>query len=97
MSNPLESVVEEDLKAIVKAAGGLCLKLPANLYRGIPDRMVLLPGGKLIFVELKRLKKSRVMAKQSHFSETLLTLGFLCVIIHGRPDLDNFVRTHVES
>lgn len=95
--NPLEAVVEEDLRKTVKKAGGLCFKLPAHLYIGIPDRLVLLPGGKIFFVELKRKRNSRTAAMQSRFQEILCSLGFTCVILKGRPDLDNFVRTHVES
>lgn len=96
-SNPLESKVEDDLKAAVKKAKGLCIKLPAILYIGIPDRLVLLPGGRMFFVELKRAKKGRVSAMQDRFRETLCSMGFTCVILKGRPDLDNFVRTHVEA
>ena len=95
--DPLESKVEEDLKKAVKAAKGLCIKLPAILYIGIPDRLVLLPGGRMFFVELKRAKKGRVSAMQDRFRETLCSMGFTCVILKGRPDLDNFVRTHVEA
>lgn len=96
-NNPLESKVEDDLKKKIKEAGGLCLKLPAILYTGIPDRLVLLPGGRVFFVELKRAKRGRVAAMQDRFREILCSLGFTCVILKGRPDLDNFVRTHVES
>ena len=97
MSNPLEVVVEDELRKKVVAAGGLCIKLPAILYRGIPDRLVLLPGARIFFVELKRAKKGRISIHQDRFKETLCSLGFPCVTILGRPDLDNFVRTHVES
>lgn len=97
MSNPLEAVVEEELRLAIKAAGGLCIKLPAILYRGIPDRLVLLPRARIFFVELKRAKKGRGSVHQDRFKETLCSLGFPCVTILGRPDLETFVRNHVES
>ena len=95
--NPLESKVENDLKKAVEKAGGLCIKLPAFLYAGIPDRLVLLPGGRVHFVELKRARKGRVSRLQDRFRETLCSMGFSCVTLKGRPDLDIFVRTHVEA
>lgn len=95
---PLETSVEGDLRAAVIAAGGLCLKLPAILYRGIPDRLVLLPGARIFFVETKRVKShSRTSIHQSRTREFLRTLGFQALIIHGHPALQEFIETHVKS
>lgn len=48
----LEKQVEQYLTKQVKSFGGLSLKLTSII--GIPDRLVLLPGGRCVFVELKR-------------------------------------------
>lgn len=48
----LEKQVEQYLIRRVKSLGGLSLKLTSLI--GIPDRLVLLPGGRCVFVELKR-------------------------------------------
>lgn len=48
----LEKQVEQYLIKQVKSLGGLSLKLTSLI--GIPDRLVILPGGKVVFVELKR-------------------------------------------
>lgn len=37
----------------VKRLGGLALKLECPGYTGVPDRLILLPGGRVRFVELK--------------------------------------------
>lgn len=99
MSPPLEASVEEDLRKAVEKVGGLCIKLPALLYRGIPDRMVLLPGGRLFFVELKRSPKARTKSStrvhQDRFRKILLNLGFICLKIEGRDQLEEFISTHV--
>lgn len=50
----LERAVEEHLVGRVRAAGGLALKLVSPSLIGLPDRLVLLPGGEAFFVELKR-------------------------------------------
>ncbi len=48
----LEKQVEQYLVKQVKSLGGLSLKLTSLI--GIPDRLVLLPGSRLVFIELKR-------------------------------------------
>lgn len=48
-----ESAVERRLVQGVKKAGGLALKFVSPGHAGVPDRLVLLPKGRVIFVELK--------------------------------------------
>ena len=45
-----ESALERRLVAEVRKAGGMCLKFTSPSTRGVPDRIVLLPGGIMIFV-----------------------------------------------
>ena len=52
-SKDSEKLVERKLVELIKQNGGLCIKLLTNQFTGLPDRMCLLPQGKLIFVELK--------------------------------------------
>jgi hypothetical protein len=49
----LERDVEAALVKRVKALGGLCEKFTSPSARSVPDRIVTLPGGKIVFVELK--------------------------------------------
>lgn len=53
MKTKLESKFESEFMAWVHKQGGLAIKLPSNMYTGIPDRMVLYEG-KVAFIELKR-------------------------------------------
>jgi hypothetical protein len=53
-TRPLERQIEQQLKKAVSRIGGLCLKFTSPGCAGVPDRVVLLPGGRLIFVEIKR-------------------------------------------
>ena len=48
-----EKVIEQKLVSAVKAAGGICPKLVCPGMAGMPDRLVLLPDGKMGFVEVK--------------------------------------------
>ena len=48
-----EKTIEQKFVAAVKAVGGLALKFTSPGFDGVPDRIVLLPGGKMAFVEVK--------------------------------------------
>lgn len=50
-----ESDIESHLVREVRKRKGKCIKLHTLSEEGLPDRMVLLPGGRVIFVELKRI------------------------------------------
>ncbi|MEN1989849.1 VRR-NUC domain-containing protein [Paenibacillus hubeiensis] len=49
----LESKIEAYLQKQVKALGGIAYKFVSPGNSGVPDRLVLLPGGRSVFVELK--------------------------------------------
>lgn len=49
----LEKTIEAALVRRVKSLGGLCEKFTSPNRRAVPDRIVTLPGGRIIFVELK--------------------------------------------
>ena len=50
----LEKKIEQRLRVIAKKAGGLAIKWVSPGFDGVPDRILILPGGRIIFVELKR-------------------------------------------
>ena len=50
----LEKEIEKDFVNFVKKKRGFCLKQNPRWYRGIPDRLIVMPGGKCFFLELKR-------------------------------------------
>jgi hypothetical protein len=81
---PLEKDIEKALGRMVGRRGGRCLKWVCPGWAGVPDRLVLLPGGRIIFVETKRPKGGEVAKLQEKWREWLLGLGF-----HHR-----FVFTH---
>jgi len=71
----LEESVEARLISLVTRRGGVCIKLSPKGYKGIPDRLVVLPGGRIMFVELKRPKGGVVSGLQSWWHDTLKRLG----------------------
>jgi hypothetical protein len=75
-----EKLVEKALVETTREHGGQCLKLLTDYVTGLPDRMVLLPGGVMFFVELKTTgKKPRKI--QLHIHEALRELGFEVYVI----------------
>ncbi len=48
-----EKVLEQKLVKAVKAAGGIAPKFISPGLAGMPDRLVLLPEGKIAFIEVK--------------------------------------------
>ena len=73
-----EKQIEQKLVREVKNRDGLCIKLMGMV--GIPDRMVLMPNGKIGFVEVKAPgKKPRVI--QVKRMKQLRDLGFQCFVL----------------
>lgn len=48
-----ESTIEARLVREVKKLGGLCYKFTSPGSPGVPDRIIILPGGRVVFAELK--------------------------------------------
>lgn len=62
-----EKTIEEYLRDQVKAIGGKAYKFVSPRNAGVPDRLVCLPGGKVIFVELKAPgKKPTALQTKKH-------------------------------
>lgn len=69
-----EANVEKYLIKYVKDKGGLCLKFLSASMRGLPDRVVLLPQGKIFFVELKA-KGKKPRPEQTRVHKLFSSLG----------------------
>ena len=50
-----EKQTEQKLVLAVKRIGGICPKFTSPGFDGMPDRIVLLPGGRIAFVEVKAM------------------------------------------
>lgn len=49
----LESEIERRMVKLVKQRGGLCYKFVSPSNPGVPDRIIITPDGRVVFVELK--------------------------------------------
>ena len=75
-----EKDIEHGLVKAVKAVHGLCIKFTSSGYDGVPDRLVLLPKGRMAFVELKAPGK-KPRALQIRRMKQLRNLGFSCFVV----------------
>lgn len=89
-----EKVLERSLVEKIRQRGGICVKLQGNMYAGMPDRLILLPGGRVVFVELKSEGiKPRKLQLIRH--EELRALGFKVFVIDTHEKLTQFLDEQV--
>ncbi len=90
-----EKLIEKTLVAEVKKQGGWVLKLLCQFVTGLPDRLVLLPGGVVFFVEVKSTgKKPTPVQKLVH--EKLRRLGFTVHVIDSLEQLNTILNNLLE-
>ena len=86
----LEKAIEQKLVKLVEANGGRCIKWTSPSSSGVPDRIVILPHGRVIFVETKRPKGGRLSPMQRIWRDRLITLEQEYYIISNESDLELF-------
>lgn len=86
-----EKLLERKLRESVKKLGGWAVKFWAVNSAGFPDRLVLMPGGKIYFVELKSEGK-KPSPIQVVMIENLRRLGFAVWVIDTQILLDEFLN-----
>lgn len=86
-----ESKVENRLKKEIELIGGKALKFVSPGMSGVPDRIVLLPGGRIVFVELKAPGK-KLRALQKYRAKELKGLGFDVRVIDSIEEVIKFVK-----
>jgi hypothetical protein len=94
---PLEKEIEEKLRKKVEKAGGRCLKWVCPGWAGVPDRMALLPGGRIIFAETKRPKGGVLAKRQEKWRDILTGLGFTYRTVWDIPDVLAFEREFLNA
>ena len=82
----LEKDIERKLVKETKSYDGMCLKFTSPSLIGVPDRIVLLPRGKIGFVEVK-LPGERPRPIQVKRIEELRELGFKVFVLDNKNDI----------
>lgn len=90
-----EATIERKLVSAAKLRGGICPKWVSPGYDGVPDRIVLLQGGKIGFVEVKAPgEKPRPLQLARH--NRLRQLGFKVYIL-DRTDQIGVILDEIQS
>ena len=75
-----EKVFERELSKFAEESGGMAVKLLSQFIKGLPDRVFLLPGGVVVFVEFKSTGK-RPTKIQNYIHLKLRVLGFPVYVV----------------
>lgn len=86
----LEKEVERKLVTAVRLMDGVAVKFVSPGFAGMPDRLVLLPGGRMAFVEVKRPgEKPRPLQKARH--RMLRKLGFKVYVLDNIEEIERII------
>lgn len=87
-----EKQVEQRLVQAVKRNGGICPKFTSPGFAGMPDRLILLPGGRFAFAELKAPgEKPRPLQTARH--RLLMQLGFRVFVIDSISQIETTINS----
>lgn len=90
-----EKEIERQLVVMVKNAGGIAPKFVSPGMDGMPDRLVLMPGGHIAFVEVKAPgQKPRKLQARRHV--ILRNLGFKVYVLDDPKQIPGILAAVVE-
>lgn len=85
-----ESFIEEKLTKAVRQNGGICWKFTSPGTAGVPDRIILMPEGRIAFVEVKAPgEKPRPLQQSRH--RLLRRLGFKVYVLDALEDIEKII------
>ncbi|MEX6493300.1 VRR-NUC domain-containing protein [Fusobacterium animalis] len=88
-----EKEIEAYLVRSVKNKKGLCMKWTSPGNAGVPDRIIMIPGGKVYFVELKAEgKRNNLSPLQKNFILKLKNLNCDVKVIASFQEVDEFIE-----
>lgn len=87
----LEKELEKKFAGEVKAAGGRAFKFVSPGNTGVPDRIAVLPGGKIGFVELKQ-KGKRPTKLQNQQIKRLKELGCFVAVLDDDENIGEILE-----
>lgn len=86
-----ERDIERKLVEGVRKLGGIAYKWVSPGNDGVPDRIVLLPGGSVAFVELKT-EIGKLSGRQKIQIKQLQALGFVVEVLYGASEVEMFLK-----
>lgn len=83
-----EKDIERAACFFVRKAGGECFKFLPFMVNGLPDRIILLPGGRAAFAEFKSSGRKPTPLQRLRL-DRLAALGFPAFVIHDEKTLND--------
>lgn len=90
-SRKSEAKIEEWLNGRIKAIGGISYKFVSPGNPGVPDRIYLMPDGRVYFVELKT-EIGRLANIQKWQGRRIREMGCRYYVIKGMQQAEDFIR-----
>jgi hypothetical protein len=88
-----ESRIERRLRLRVEAVGGWAMKLPTLYVTGLPDRLCMFPGARMVFAETK-IAGGQPRPIQWLVHDKLRKLGFDVMVIDSDEDIDTLLERY---
>lgn len=92
----LEKQIEAYLRDRVKALGGVAYKFTSPTNRGVCDRVVLLPGGVVWFIELKTAT-GRLTPLQVQFGQKMEALGMRYAVLRSKEEVNEWIANATKT
>ena len=92
----LEKTIEEKIGDAVKAGGGLYYKFVSPGNAGVPDRIAVFPGGRVVFIELKS-ETGRLRMTQHVQIQRLASRGCEVHVIQGMEEAEKFIAEVISA
>lgn len=88
-----ERQIERRFVNAVRGRGGLALKFVSPGRVGVPDRIVLLPGGRCVFAEMKA-PRGRLRRSQKAVKTEIESYGFDYSVIASYEEVEAFCEQY---
>lgn len=93
----LEKDLEKKLRKKVESYGGRFVKFVSPSSAGVPDRIAMLPGGRVVFVEMKRPKGGEISPLQKMWAKWLIALDCNYEQVWNNEDLRRFEEKYLRE
>ena len=88
-----EKLLERKLREGIQKLEGWAIKLVAAHITGLPDRLCLLPGGRLFFAEIKTTKQ-KPKKIQAYVHQKLIKMGFRVEVIDTSNQIQQILKDY---
>lgn len=92
MTRVTEKTLEAKLLTEIKKRGGVCVKFVSPGNNGVPDRKILMPGGRIWYAEIKGPHILELEGLQLYWQKTLRRLGFKHYLINSEESLNKLLN-----